>query len=516
MKLSDLKKYQEIVIQCHDNPDADAIASGFVLARFFQSQGKRVRFLYSGEFQITKSNLVYFVEQLKIPIEYVKELPEKPELLLMTDCQYGEGNVRRFEAEHVAVIDHHQVAGALPRLHEVRSNLGSCCTIVWDMLKKEKGFSIDKEIGTALYYGLYTDTNSFSEIAHPLDKDMRDAVPFDKSLIMKLRNMNLSLGEAKIAGIALLGVEYYEENRYAILESEPCDPNILGIISDFFLAVDTVDICLVYSILPVGIKFSIRSCTKETRADELAEYLAHHIGSGGGHTEKAGGFIQYELLGQRYKKYASSGSGSRDFIVTTILRERMDNYFKSFEVIYAADTTFDTADMDIYKKIPVTVGWVDPEDFISEGNLATVRTLEGDLDILVREDTVIMIGLKGEVYPITGEKFNSSYRITDTPLSLKLEYEPTIKDTVTGEVFSLISHASSCIARGNVRIFARKLEKTTKIFTEWDEERYMLGKKGDYLAVREDDPHDIYIIEKTIFKKSYEKIGKPLAPQAEK
>ena len=194
----------------------------------------------------------------------------------------------------------------------------------------------------------------------------------------------------------------------------------------------------------------------------------------------------------------------------------MDAYFKSFDVIYASETKLDTTEMSLYKKIPVTVGWVDPEDFIEKGNLATIRTLEGDLDFVVKEDTVIMIGLKGEVYPITGEKFASSYRVTDEPLSLKLEYEPTIKNTVTGEVFPLIQNASSCIAAGDVRIFARPLTRTVKIFTEWDEERYMLGKRGDFLAVREDDPHDIYVIEKSIFKKSYEKLGKTLATAGKK
>ena len=50
--------------------------------------------------------------------------------------------------------------------------------------------------------------------------------------------------------------------------------------------------------MPVGVKFSIRSCSKETRADELASYIARNIGSGGGHTEKSGGVffgITYDI-----------------------------------------------------------------------------------------------------------------------------------------------------------------------------------------------------------------------------
>ena len=127
MKLSSLLNYNSIVIQCHDNPDADAICSGYVLYRYFKSYHKKVRFIYSGNFEISKSNLVYLIKKLLIPIEYVQKLKTKPDLLLMTDCQYGEGNVRKFSAKEIAVIDHHQVTGKLPKENEVRSNLGSCC-----------------------------------------------------------------------------------------------------------------------------------------------------------------------------------------------------------------------------------------------------------------------------------------------------------------------------------------------------------------------------------------------------
>ena len=93
MKLSDLLAFNEIVIQCHDNPDADAIASGFALYKYFTSKGKNVRQIYSGNFKISKRNLKFMVEKLEIPIEYVPQLEIVPELLITCDCQYGEGNV---------------------------------------------------------------------------------------------------------------------------------------------------------------------------------------------------------------------------------------------------------------------------------------------------------------------------------------------------------------------------------------------------------------------------------------
>ena len=43
MKLSDLLRFDRIVIQCHDNPDADAIGSGFALYSYFADKGQDVR-----------------------------------------------------------------------------------------------------------------------------------------------------------------------------------------------------------------------------------------------------------------------------------------------------------------------------------------------------------------------------------------------------------------------------------------------------------------------------------------
>ena len=53
MRLSQLCNYDRIYIQTHDNPDADAIASGYGLYTFFKARGKDVTFFYSGIHQIS-------------------------------------------------------------------------------------------------------------------------------------------------------------------------------------------------------------------------------------------------------------------------------------------------------------------------------------------------------------------------------------------------------------------------------------------------------------------------------
>lgn len=505
MKLRDLLKFNDIVVQCHDNPDADAIASGFGVYLYLKNRGKKVRFVYGGRYEVQKSNLILMIEELDIPIEYTEEIAE-PELLVTVDCQYGEGNVKRFAAREVAVIDHHQVSGELPKLNEVRSNLGSCATLVRELYDEENlDFNENKRLATAFYYGLLTDTNNFTEISHPADKDLRDDAEFDRSLITRFRNANLSLEELEIAGEALQGYRFNGKYRYAVVEARPCDPNVLGMISDLILEVDTVDTCLVYSALPFGIKISVRSCIKEVKACELAEFITAGIGSGGGHLEKAGGFIQNELLDRAYEHYG------REKNLSDFLEWRMVDYFDDIEIIHAREydiTLNDIQTMQMYRKKKLLLGYVKAAEMFETGQTVSVRTLEGDLDVQVCEDTYIMIGIHGEIYPNRQDKFERSYLDVEQHYIFEGEYPPTIKDVTEGKNISLIPYARACVPTGESFIYVKELDHRVKVFTEWDDDKYMLGKEGDYLAVRKDDLHDIYIIEQSIFAKTYEPVSK--------
>ncbi len=301
MKLSDLLQFDDIIVQCHDNPDADALASGFGVYEYLRINGKNPRFVYGGRNIIHKSNLVLMINSLDIPIEHVDFLDD-PQLLVTVDCQYGGGNVTLFKAQNIAVIDHHRVSGELPPMNRVMSYMGSCSTIVWDMLREED-VEIKRKLATALYYGLYTDTGEFSEITHSLDRNLRDEADFDDAIVAKFRNAIMSLEELDIAGTALLGRDYIEEHRLAIVKAGACDPNVLGIISDFVLAVDVIDICMVFSVMEDGVKLSFRSCIKEVSASKMAQEVCSDIGSGGGHYYKAGGFIPMDLLTEIYIIY---------------------------------------------------------------------------------------------------------------------------------------------------------------------------------------------------------------------
>ena len=87
-----------------------------------------------------------------------------------------------------------------------------------------------------------------------------------------------------------------------------------------------------------------------------------------------------------------------------------------------------------------------------------------------------------------------------------MKYIPTIKVRTTGENLVLTDYAKSCVPSGTVKIYAKPLLRGVKVFTAWDKGKYMLGKPGDFLAVRNDDMHDVYVIEKKIFAKTYSEV----------
>lgn len=522
MRLSELLTYENIVIQCHDNPDADTIACGYGVYLYLKSKGKNPRLIYGGQNVIRKTNLVMLIKDLDIPIEHVHRL-KKPELLVMVDCQYRGGNSAVFEAEHIAVIDHHRVSTELPPLSEVRSNLGACSTLIWRMLKKEtfdlKG---NRPLCTALYYGLYTDTGSFTEIVHPLDKDLRDEADFDPIIMRKLRNANLSLEELETAGAALLHTDYMEEFRAAIIKVGPCDPNILGLISDLVLEVDAIDICVAFNLQPEGVKFSVRSCTKEVKASELAAELCKGIGSGGGHLEKAGGLIPIELMTQEYLKFCEehhftprmefdekgryeqpAASG-----IKSVIEQRLRDYMGNTDIVYSKNYRLDDAQAATYCRRSVPWGYVRATDLFAEGTQVNVRTLQGDLKETVESNTMFIIGPKGECFFRKEEAFLEEFRTyEDWQFYLRnAEYEPTIKDIEKGKIVEPVDVANVCVPKGNTSIRACQLTRKVKLFRDEDENQlYTLGRVGDYMIETGDSANNIRIMRKELFEEIYRK-----------
>ncbi len=297
MFLDKFNAFEKICIQCHDNPDGDSLAAGYGLYTYFKEMGKAVRMVYSGASQISKPALKLMVERLDIPIEYISDAPDC-DVLITADCQYAGGNITVFPVPRAAMVDHHPVCVPIDEWCCIMEEYGSCCTVVWELMR-EVGFDIngDWKLATALFYGLYTDTGHLSEIYHKADREMRDFLKIDRPVLDCMINSNITQKELRIAGEALSDYYYNKDYHFAIFHTKPCDPNLLGLISDLGIQVHHIDLCVVYCETPIGYKFSVRSNMNEAYASQLAVFLSKGLGSGGGHLNKAGGVLLKHRLG---------------------------------------------------------------------------------------------------------------------------------------------------------------------------------------------------------------------------
>ena len=154
------------------------------------------------------------------------------------------------------------------------------------------------------------------------------------------------------------------------------------------------------------------------------------------------------------------------------------------------------------KKIPM--GYVKLDELFPIGTKTIIRTMQGDMEITVEEGIVLLIGMKSEIYVLTGEEFEADYRIMEEPYEEEnAEYKPTIKSVSDSKMLQLLEHAGNCIAKDTIMVRAKRLDRKTKLFTQYNDNNYLTGKVGDYLTVRGKNLQELHIIEGDVFTKFY-------------
>jgi phosphoglycolate phosphatase len=196
-------------------------------------------------------------------------------------------------------------------------------------------------------------------------------------------------------------------------------------------------------------------------------------------------------------------SGASALRPSEYLRQRILAYLDNYNLIYAKDNEIKFDAMPIYKKLPIPVGFAKSAEIFPGGTQIIVRTLEGDVDTVSSDGIYLMIGIQGEVYPILKENFERDYSPEDVPYTKEAEYVPAILNRITGERQEILPYARTCVPRNTKLVRAQPVDKSTKVFSYWDTEKYFYGNAGDFLVANEGAYDDCYIVRRDIFEKSY-------------
>ena len=286
-----LKSEKSVFIQPHDFPDHDAVASAFGLQYFFRRHGITSHLVYGMDIQ--RESLKTVIRDLQIEIKPVGTYAMTPfdKIILVDGCK-GNKNVRDLIGDEVAIIDHHRAA--CPEdiaFADIRTEYGACATIIASYFF-ESGLSMPRDVATALMIGISLDTcfltrgvceqdlKAYWQCFHIADTDYVNSI---------LRN-NIQLDDLKQYRFMLNHLQSVDRMAFCHFP-RGCDQNLLGILGDFLLSLDTIDFVVLCAQNGDRINFSLRSEAAQWPADAIARRILHGIGFGGGHAEMAGGVI---------------------------------------------------------------------------------------------------------------------------------------------------------------------------------------------------------------------------------
>lgn len=303
-ELINLLKNHRVFLQTHNFPDPDAIASAYGLQNFLEYHGVSSTICYVGS--IDRFNTRKMMDNFGIEIFSYNEIHDMndEDYIVHVDCQKPNANTTDLPGNEVACVDHHPVFVECEdyKYCDIRIT-GACSSIVANYFASTNT-PINQNVATALVYGIKMDTDDLIRGTTSLDMDMMtylfDYANWDKLHLMY--SSTIEFHDLKAYGAAIENIEVFDYVGFTYMPFE-CPNSLVGIISDFILSLDVVDVAVVYSVNNDGIKFSVRSERPEIDAGKMIHKALEGIGSGGGHAAMAGGFIdaqQVEKIGKGY------------------------------------------------------------------------------------------------------------------------------------------------------------------------------------------------------------------------
>lgn len=284
---------RRILIQTHDFPDFDAIASAFALQSLFETYGLKTVIIYGEEIQ--GFSLGETIRTLKIPVSRMQDfIPLKGDQVILVDSCPGNKNVTLIPGTEVkAVIDHHPLPPSpLPApYYDVRDQYGSCSTLIYEYYCGSS-FQPSKTVATVLLMGIMMDTNYLTRGVGPADLAAFTGLYFKADWISGnyLLNNSLSVVNVPIFQEGYEHMRVYKGFAFTFISKET-DSDTIAVMADDYLRFHEVAFSVVAGLNQGEIKVSCRSEDPGLAASKVVRRALHGIGFGGGHYHMGGGTV---------------------------------------------------------------------------------------------------------------------------------------------------------------------------------------------------------------------------------
>jgi len=308
---------KKLVIVIHDNPDPDAIASAVALKEIARNFSIESTIVYHGEIGHQENKA--FVNLLGIDLKRMEEQDISLfSNIALVDCAVPGSNNILPSGSHVGIIiDHHPIGEVEIDADyiDVRPHVGATATIFTKYLQ-ELNITIEKDLATALLYGIRTDTLDFKRNTDPADLSAASFLyPLsDHEILEQLERPSMSIETLDILGEAI-------KNRQVIGSyllsnvGNVRDRDTLPQAADYLLNLEGISTSIVFGVSEENIFISGRS--NDIRIN-LGEVMKRAFGDGaGGHATAAAGQIPLGVFSAAKANALAScerGCGQKDFM----------------------------------------------------------------------------------------------------------------------------------------------------------------------------------------------------------
>lgn len=290
-----LKESDEVALACHVNPDGDAIGSLLAVSLGLRKLGARTWPSWGTRPVVAPPAYAFLagIDSLVQP----EEVPDAP-VFIALDCgaadRLGDLEAKAKAAPVLVNVDHHPGNGNFGTHNVVVTHASSTAELVARLLL-DAGVEIDKEIATALYTGIVTDTGRF-QYSNSTPETLRLAadllelgVPAPEVAIEVFESA--PYGFLKLTGRVLERAVLFEDERFIYSWVDRSDLDETGVamdetekLIDVIRATNVADVAAIFKQQPGGeYRVSLRS-----KGPVSVGAIARARG-GGGH-ELAAGF----------------------------------------------------------------------------------------------------------------------------------------------------------------------------------------------------------------------------------
>lgn len=280
-----------IFIQTHNYPDPDAVAAAFGLQQLLVHYQISSHLVYEGEIQ--RCSLATLITDLGIEIHPSHRYTIQPEhkIIVVDGCK-GNKNVTDLLGQQVGVIDHHEnCAPEDVSFCDLRPDYGSCSSIIYSYFL-EADLPIPPPVATALLVGINIDTDRLSRHVSSADLLAHTGLyPIaDQDQVGSLLRNQIEMQDLDYFRYLIDHLWVVEEFGFCYFP-EGCDQNLMGMLSDFILAIQEITFVALCARNGDRIQFSLRSEVEHWNTAAVIDQVLQGIGHGGGHVDRAGGAI---------------------------------------------------------------------------------------------------------------------------------------------------------------------------------------------------------------------------------